>query len=162
MKRGYWIGFGVACVLGTVAHFLYTWIPTPLIGLFVPVNESVWEHLKLLFWPTIVTAACMSQDTREPQRLWGGVLTAVLVAPGGMLGIYYLLAAGFGLKGLALDLLLYYGTMAGEFWLIARLERSGRVERWTGILVIIAGLYAISLTAFTVAPPALPIFTPGA
>ena len=36
-------------VLGTLSHFFYEWSnDNPLIGLFSPINESVWEHMKLL------------------------------------------------------------------------------------------------------------------
>ena len=45
---------GILCVsiLGTLLHFTYRWSGrNPLIGLIAPVNESVWEHMKLLFFP---------------------------------------------------------------------------------------------------------------
>lgn len=159
MKRYDWLGFGIACALGTAAHFVYVWCPAPLLGLFVPVNESVWEHLKLLFWPTVLTAIGMAHASAHPQRFWSAVLWMVLVTPVGMLGVYYLLRAGFSLHCLALDLLLYYGTMGVQFWGIARL-RTRSIEHHAGILVMLAGLYAICLMALTLAPPQLPIFTP--
>lgn len=37
--------------LGFLLHFLFSWTGnSKIIGLFVPVNESVWEHLKLGYW----------------------------------------------------------------------------------------------------------------
>lgn len=32
-----------------VSHFLYEWMPSVVISIFFPVNESIWEHMKLLF-----------------------------------------------------------------------------------------------------------------
>ena len=32
-----------------LSHFLYEWIPSIVISIFFPVNESIWEHMKLLF-----------------------------------------------------------------------------------------------------------------
>lgn len=49
-------GLGIlwTIVLGTLSHFFYQWShENILIGLFSPVNESVWEHLKLLFFPAL-------------------------------------------------------------------------------------------------------------
>ena len=49
-------GLGIlwTIVLGTLSHFFYQWShENILIGLFYPVNESVWEHLKLLFFPAL-------------------------------------------------------------------------------------------------------------
>lgn len=49
-------GLGIlwTLVLGTLSHFFYQWLhENMLVGLFSPVNESVWEHLKLLFFPAL-------------------------------------------------------------------------------------------------------------
>lgn len=40
---------------GTLFHFLYDWSGChPLAALFAPVNESTWEHLKMLFFPVLL------------------------------------------------------------------------------------------------------------
>ena len=42
--------------LGFLFHFIYEWSNNNvLISIFSPVNESIWEHLKLLFFPTLIT-----------------------------------------------------------------------------------------------------------
>ena len=39
-------------ILGSLNHFLYDWTGgSSLAALFCPINESPWEHLKLLFFP---------------------------------------------------------------------------------------------------------------
>ena len=44
-------------VLGTLDHFFYDWSGQNfIVGLFSPVNESVWEHMKLVFVPMILFA----------------------------------------------------------------------------------------------------------
>ena len=40
------IGIFLLCFL---FHFIYEWIPNSLTAIFFPVNESIWEHMKLLF-----------------------------------------------------------------------------------------------------------------
>ena len=43
-------------VLGALLHFTYEWSgENPFIAIFSSVNESVWEHLKLLFFPMVIT-----------------------------------------------------------------------------------------------------------
>ena len=37
-------------IVGTLVHFIYDWFGGPA-ALFGAVNESTWEHLKLIFWP---------------------------------------------------------------------------------------------------------------
>lgn len=42
-------------VLGVLLHFTYEWSnQNPVVGLFSAVNESTWEHLKLLFFPMLL------------------------------------------------------------------------------------------------------------
>lgn len=39
-------------ILGVLLHFTYEWSgDNPAVGLFSAVNESTWEHLKLIFFP---------------------------------------------------------------------------------------------------------------
>jgi len=40
------IGIFLLCFL---FHFIYDWLPCTLTAIFFPVNESIWEHMKLLF-----------------------------------------------------------------------------------------------------------------
>ena len=43
-------------VFGVLLHFSYEWTNKNIIvGLFSAINESIWEHLKLLFFPSIFT-----------------------------------------------------------------------------------------------------------
>lgn len=43
-------------ILGTILHFTYNWSENNvLVGLFSAVNESTWEHLKLAFFPMLIS-----------------------------------------------------------------------------------------------------------
>ena len=43
-------------ILGTLLHFVYEWSnENQIIGAFSAVNESTWEHLKLVFFPMLIT-----------------------------------------------------------------------------------------------------------
>ena len=59
MKRQAWIwqlmGFAITSLGGTLLHFLYDWLEkSPWIAPFSGINESTWEHMKLLFWPMFI------------------------------------------------------------------------------------------------------------
>ena len=161
MKRAYIISAVLAAAAGTALHFLYTISPNLISALLAPVNESVWEHLKLLFWPVLGAAVVLSARAPCRIRLWCGFLTALLAMPVFLLGIYYLLRR-LGLSGLALDILLYYVTIFGGFWLAWHLQRAGRLQRHCGILLMLVILYGASLILFTFAAPPLKLFSPPA
>lgn len=45
------------CILGTLLHFTYEFFgENTFVASFSAVNESVWEHLKLLFFPMLLTS----------------------------------------------------------------------------------------------------------
>lgn len=47
----------LSCILGVLFHFVYNWSNQSFfLGFFVPVNESIWEHLKLHFYPIILVS----------------------------------------------------------------------------------------------------------
>lgn len=55
-------GFFFVSILGTLSHFFYQWSrQNPIIGLFCPINESTWEHMKLLFFPMLLYYALLNQ-----------------------------------------------------------------------------------------------------
>ena len=90
MKKSYWIwslvGFAATSLGGTLLHFLYDlsgkakWI-APFSG----VNESTWEHMKLLFWPMLLFALLQSIFFRERGDFWciklRGILLGLILIP---------------------------------------------------------------------------------
>ena len=43
-------------LLGTLLHFTYDWSgKNPIVAIFSAINESTWEHLKLLFFPMLIS-----------------------------------------------------------------------------------------------------------
>ena len=90
MKRsiGLWqfIGFGVTSLGGTLLHFLYEWTgESPFIALFSGVNESTWEHMKLLFVPMFIFAIVQSFFFKEREDFWcvklRGILLGIILIP---------------------------------------------------------------------------------
>ena len=56
MKKRFALAFALTALIGTGLHFAYSLCPVAFVGLFAPVNESVWEHLKLLAVPMLLFA----------------------------------------------------------------------------------------------------------
>ena len=44
------LGVIMAFLLCFPLHFLYDKIPSFITSIISPVNESIWEHMKILFW----------------------------------------------------------------------------------------------------------------
>ena len=54
LKKVKMIGVIGILILSFLTHFLYEWFPNPLFAIFFPVNESVWEHMKMLFTTILI------------------------------------------------------------------------------------------------------------
>ena len=158
MKRKWWIICFLSILAGSALHFLYDLWPNPLTAVFAPVSESVWEHLKLLFWPFLAAGFALTRGQAEKPAAWSGFLLAELGMPVFLIGIYYTLHAGFGVQSVYADIGLYYLTLGLGFAAALRVNRSGRLGWLAGVLVILTGLYGAALILFTLAPPELPIF----
>jgi len=160
MKKRFAAAFVLAVLAGILQHFLHEWLPIPLTALFAPVNESVWEHLKLLYWPFLLAAILLTRRMRELPRAWSAFLASLLLMPLVLTSLYYLLKSGFGLESAALDIALYLAVMAFGFLLSYHLYDSGAAERRLGGLIVLSALYGVALIVFSVAAPPLPIFQP--
>lgn len=61
LRKCFTIGFVFICVFGTLLHFLYEWTgDNRFMGLISPVNESIWEHMKIFFFPMLFFTVIMS------------------------------------------------------------------------------------------------------
>lgn len=155
-----WILVAILTALGgTALHFLYDVLPGPLTALVSPINESVWEHLKLLYWPMLLGASVLVGHSREKQRLWSSFFVAVLFTPAFLLLCFYGLKA-LGLESTALDIALYYISMFAGYGLAWLLYQYRRLETYGGYWLMFVILYGACLILFTFATPDLPIFKP--
>ena len=65
------LGFGVTALVGTLLHFLYDWLGEAVwVAPFSSVNESTWEHMKLLFWPAFIFAIVQSFFFKDYNDFW--------------------------------------------------------------------------------------------
>lgn len=79
-------GFAVTSILGTLLHFLYDWLGEAVwIAPFAGINESTWEHMKLLFWSMLIFAIVQSFFFKEKNDFWciklKGILLGIVLIP---------------------------------------------------------------------------------
>ena len=54
MKKVKIIGIFISFILSIILHFIYGIIPNTIISIIVPVNESIWEHMKLIVTSSLI------------------------------------------------------------------------------------------------------------
>lgn len=155
-------GFLWTGLAGTALHFLYDWTGrAPWAAFFSAVNESVWEHMKLLFIPvflfTIVQACFLGRQYPDLFAVRG---VTALAGTASIPFLYYTYTGALGFHSLWVDILIFFLADAGLFWLDFRLLRRGAVgSGWrqvAGLILLWAVLFAFVWC--TCRPPDLPLF----
>ncbi|MDE6364482.1 MAG: hypothetical protein K2O40_10625 [Lachnospiraceae bacterium] len=154
------IGILFVIITGSIAHFLYDWSNhVSIIGFFTPINESIWEHMKLLFFPMLLYAFVFvfrykNRYPSVPSALCAGILFGTFLIP----FLFYSYTLILGKDSFVLDLGTFILSILIAFWLSYRLALSGRLLRYTPLLCCLVGILFALFLIFTYHPPAMPIF----
>lgn len=74
------VGFAFTSLCGTFLHFLYDLSGGKLWAAVISgVNESTWEHMKLLFFPMLIFAVAQSFFFKERKDFWCIQLRSILL-----------------------------------------------------------------------------------
>lgn len=160
-KRLSVIGILFVILTGTLSHFLYDWSgENALVGLFAPVNESVWEHMKLLFFPMLLYGLFMISRLKKeipclPSALWAGVLAGTFTIP----ILYYAYTFLCGRNVFLLDLGVFLLSVLAGFGTARTFSRSCRAKPLGMLLGGAVCILFICFLWFTYHPPKAGIFT---
>ena len=65
------IAFTFTCLFGSLLHFLYDISGNQkLIAVFSAVNESTWEHMKIMFFPLFASSLILSRLLKDRRDFW--------------------------------------------------------------------------------------------
>ena len=153
-------GFLFVCSAGTLLHFLYGWSgENPLNSVIAAVNESTWEHMKLLYVPLFVFALVQSRYFRDVPAFWcvklRGTLTGLVLIP----VLFYTYNGMFGKSPDWVNIAIFY-VAAGvaflfEWWAFRKNLLDWKYPQLAlGALVLMGVLFVV----FTFSPPQLPLF----
>lgn len=164
MKRsiGLWqlLGFSVTSFAGTLLHFLYEWFgEAAWIAPFSGVNESTWEHMKLLFWPMLVFAIVQRFFFPTRTDFWCvklcGILSGLVLIP----IIFYTYNGAIGPSPDWFNIAIFFVSAAVTYSVETKLFHSEKLRcrssRWAFFpLLGIALLFIL----FTFWPPKIGLF----
>jgi hypothetical protein len=162
-----WEMWGILFIVlfGSLLHFTFDfsggWRP---LGVISAVNESVWEHLKLTFWPAIIwTIIEFFRVRRLTKDIYPNFIlakaTGAYIMPLIIVAIFYSYKAFTGDSILAVDLLSFViAVIIGQivsYWIWLSLKLS-ETFNWVGLAMFIIGAFLFAI--FTFYPPGASIF----
>lgn len=164
MKRsiGLWqlMGFAATSLGGTVLHFLYDWLGgAAWIAPFSGVNESTWEHMKLLFWPMLLYAVVQSFFFRERTDFWcvklRGILLGLVLIP----VLFYTYNGVIGRSPDWINIAIFFLSAAVSYTYETRAFRAERVRcAAPKVALVVLGGLALLFVAFTFFTPEIDVF----
>lgn len=164
MKQSVWlwqlVGFSFTSLFGTVLHFLYEWLGGKTwVAPFSGVNESTWEHMKLLFWPMLIFAIIQSFFFRDREDFLcvklRGILLGLLLIP----ILFYTYNGVIGHSPDWVNIAIFFVSAAIAFLYETRLFNSEKlICRSPKIAVAILTLIALLFVIFTFITPEIGIF----
>lgn len=153
-------GFAFSTLFGTLLHFLYDWTGGSILAApFSGVNESTWEHMKLLFWPLFLFALVQRPFFKDQENYWCvklvGILLGLLLIP----VLFYTYNGVFGKSPDWINIATFYITALIVFlferWAFKDDQLQCRHPRLAFAGICLIGLLFV---VFTFAPPQIPLF----
>ena len=153
------IRFLIISTMGVLLHFTYEWTDkNPAVGIFSAVNDSTWEHLKLIFFPMF--ALTMWEYIRNSGQPDGFIQARTIGIICGMLFtivVFYTIYGVFGKPAEFVNIIIYFLSVIFALWIEAKVYSSSlKLSPFTciAILLFIAGTFAV----FTFKAPNVGIF----
>ena len=155
-----WAGFAVATFGGTILHFLYDWTGGSIwVSPFSGVNESTWEHMKLLFWPLFLFGLIQRPFFREQENYWCVKLVEILLGLVLIPVLFYTYNGVFGKSPDWINISIFYISAALVFLFEWRAFKNDWLPCKHPRLAFAAiCLIAVLFVAFTFVPPQFPLF----
>ena len=163
MRRsiGLWqlMGFAVAAFGGTILHFLYDWLGEAVwVTPFSGVNESTWEHMKLLFWPSFIFAIIQGFYFKESENFWCVKLRGLLLGLGLIPILFYTYNGVIGKSPDFINIAIFFISAAAEYIYEARLFKRGITCRSQRLALLILCFIGVLFIIFTFKTPEIGIF----
>lgn len=153
-------GFLFVAMLGTLLHFAYNWSGNNiLVGLFAPINESIWEHTKLIFFPLLIYTLYLDRKIgKDFPCINSAMCSASLLGVVLILVLFYTYSGILGFHVAFVDISIFYISVILVFSLAYRVTNSCKTEAYDTFLHILVIVLLCLFVFFTFSPPNLPLF----
>ena len=154
-------GFIFTCIMGTLLHFVYDWTDKNVIAaLFSGVNESTWEHIKLMFYPTAIFSIIQFKFMGDDLPYYwstkiAGILLSLVLIP----IFYYTYTGIFGVNADWFNITIFFICAAvGYFteYLLFKKDIGFKLNTKTAFTILAS--ISLLFTANTFSSPEIPLF----
>ncbi len=154
------IGVIFVSVLGTLLHFAYEWSGNNIIvGLFAPINESIWEHTKLIFFPMLLYTAYLNKKLgKEFPCVRLSMNLASLLGVILIIALFYTYSGIIGYHVAFVDISIFYISVISAFYIAYKSTLSCYAQKFGILLEVLQVALICMFVIFTFLPPDIPLF----
>ena len=149
-------------ILGTLLHFTYEWSGNnQIVGTFSAINESTWEHLKLIFFPMLIFAIFEGINIYKETNNYVEAKTIAIIFGILFITVFFFTYTGIIGKNFAvLDIGSFVvGTILSEILAYKIIKKESFSTKKTQVIsIIILLLLVILFVTFTFNPPNINYF----
>ena len=146
-------------ILGTILHFTYEWFNyNVIVGLFSTINESVWEHLKLLFYPMFfISIIGYFKIGRKLCNYWYAQMYGIVFALIFVVVFFYTYTGIIGTNFAIVDIASFFIAVAlGQYIAYRKMESTFSCNKLVSIIILL--VLCLCFFAFTFFPPHIALF----
>ncbi|MBE7078171.1 MAG: hypothetical protein E7377_05705 [Clostridiales bacterium] len=152
-------GLTFTAVLGTLLHFLYGWTDNIAFAPFSAVNESTWEHMKILFFPMLFFAWFQGVFLKkEYVGFWCiklvGIFFGIVLIP----ILFYTYNGILGQSPAWVNVAIFFLAAIGGYLLETKLFLMEMQCKRSRLAVFLLVAMAVLFVVFTFAPLPIPLF----
>lgn len=148
-------------VLGTILHFTYAWSnENSIVAAFSAVNESVWEHLKLVFFPMLIISIIgFIWIGKNIPNYWCIRLFSIVIAIGFITTFFYTYTGIIGQNFAVLDIGSFVvAIVLAEYYAYYQLIKQTSKTCHSEIAIMLLVILFLAFVCFTYQTPRIAYF----
>lgn len=148
-------------ILGTILHFLYDWTGVGFVKFISAIDESTWEHMKILFFPMLIFSFVQYPFFKDYKNYWCVKTLGIIIGISLIPILFYTFNGAIAKSPAWVDISIFF-ISAGIAYLIEGVLLKNNLMncKFKIIPVVVLVVLTVMFVAFTFNKPALLIFVP--
>lgn len=152
-------GFLFTSIFGTLLHFAYEWSGNSITAaIFSGVNESVWEHMKLLYIPMLVFSFAQASSFSFREDYWLIKLYGSVLGTASIPLLFWSYNGSIGASPALVNIMIFYLSAAAAYCFELWLFEAKRLTATKYLPLAISVSIAVMFVLFTFYPPHIELF----
>lgn len=147
-------------VLGTLLHFVYSLSGNNFfVGLFTPINESIWEHTKLIYFPMLIYSLYLNKKLKDCcPCIFSAMIFGAISGVISIITFFYTYSGIIGFNIAFADITIFYISVILSFYIAYNLTLSHKSDKFKIASYIFNIIMICLFIIFTILPPNIPLF----